>query len=66
MKTIELLPNTKRLKQVIKQYGPDFEIVRIKKTQCFNYDMGILVKSKSSTYSRWVRSEDIKDESTKI
>ncbi len=52
----EILPKTKRLKQVIKEFGNQwFAVSPIKKMQCFDNALGVQVRSKCGNHNRNVR-----------
>jgi len=55
---ITLLPTTKRLKQLIKEKGNKWGLLRIGQPSCFN-DTGLFIYKKD--YKRWVKPEDVKE-----
>ena len=59
----KLLPNTKRLKQLIKQHGDEWIVVQENvPVQCFtDSDVGTKICSLNLHHSRWVRPCDIED-----
>jgi hypothetical protein len=61
MKNIaRLLPNTKRLKQVIKDFGSMWHIEHgPEKMQCFNNEKGFRIRSLNDKHVRNVRKGDI-------
>lgn len=65
MRLVILLPNTKRLKQLIKEHGEVWQITgNPEPMQCFNNDMGIAIQSivddiNVREHSRNVRLTDI-------
>jgi hypothetical protein len=58
MTTLILLPTNKRAKQLIKEYGDEWEILERRYVQCFE-DQGILICSKNNQHTRWVRHSDV-------
>ena len=52
-----LLPTNKRAKQLIKEYGEEWEILTQTYVQCFE-DIGILIVSKNNNHTRWVKKSD--------
>ncbi len=56
---VELLPKSRRLKQLIKEYGAVWELIEVREVQCFN-DIGYHVQA--GTHKRWCRREEVKDE----
>ena len=58
----ELLPSNKRLKQLIKQYGKMWKVLRLDvPVQCFkDCKTGYLIESLDKQHSRWVMKENIK------
>lgn len=58
-----LLPNSKRLKQVIAEFGAIWEIQHgPEKMQCFNNEKGFRIRSLNKKHERNVRIEDLTDE----
>jgi hypothetical protein len=63
MNRVTLLPNTKRLKQVITEHGNTWAVIRGPLSmQCFNGDLGFQVTSLDNLHIRNVRVGDIKSE----
>jgi hypothetical protein len=61
MKTVTLLPHTKRLKQLIKEYGEQWtELYRLK-AQCFNGMLGVMIESKDGKHTRWVLPINVRE-----
>jgi len=57
-----LLPNTARLKQLIREHGDIWEIEHgPEPMQCFNNDNGFGIRSKDGRHFRNVRPDDIED-----
>jgi len=56
MKKIRILPTTKRLKQLIKEFGDVWDVVKIGNPQCLD-DKGLLVSSECGNHVRWVGTE---------
>ena len=63
MKTVKLLPNTKRLKQIIKEHGSQWRVLDDRPVLCFGGQRGILIQSMDESHMRWVKPVDIKRES---
>jgi hypothetical protein len=58
--TVKLLPNTKRLKQVIKEHGHVWNLLQgPMPMQCFDNELGILIKSLDDKHVRNVRVTDV-------
>ena len=58
MKTVTLLPATKRLKQLIVEFGPEWEeIASLRLAPCFDWTPGLLLRSKDGLHERWVKPE---------
>ena len=56
MEIVKLKPETKRLKQLIKEFGSEWVVIRRKdKVQCFDNTPGLLVVSKDNKHTRWVK-----------
>ena len=65
MKTIKLKPANKRLKQLIREFGGEWKLIRIEDSvQCFNRNPGLFIESLTlngagQKHSRWVKTTDI-------
>lgn len=60
METCELLPATKRLKQLIKEFGNRWEVAKtFKPCQAFGNDLGMFIVSQDGQHHRWVRPEQV-------
>lgn len=60
MKQVEVLPASKRLKQVLREHkGPWFEVMRLR-IMAFNNEIGVLVRNEAGTHERWVREEEVR------
>ena len=60
-KRIEILPATKRLKQVIREHaGPWMELER-GPVACFEGRIGVLVGNKAGTHTRWVEADQVRE-----
>ena len=57
MKTVTLLPTTKRLKQLTREVGDQWVEVERRPVQCFGGEVGVFVSAGS--HSRWVRETDL-------
>lgn len=61
--TITLVPSgpkAKRLKQLIKQHGPEWTLIRISdKCQCFDNRPGVFIESLDKKHTRWVEWNNI-------
>lgn len=58
-----LLPNTKRLKELIKLHGAtQWREYRREPVACFNGAIGVFIESADSKHTRWVRENDLKGE----
>ena len=55
---IILLPTNKRHKQLITQFGEEWNLINFQNVACFNGDKGYLIKSKNNEYQRWIKKED--------
>jgi len=61
---ITLKPNTKRLKQLIKEFGDQWEVkCREESAPCFNGKPGLFIESITTNkngfkHSRWITEED--------
>lgn len=60
-KIVELLPTTKRYKQLIKAHGPQWIVVARERVACFGYDEGLLIESMCGDHSRWVLPDDVRE-----
>lgn len=60
-KICRLKPNTKRLKQLIKQFGEEWHLIgEVRQPQCFNGENAVMVQSICKKHLRWVAyPEDI-------
>lgn len=58
MDIITLLPGDKRLKQLIKEHGPRWVVVKIGSPACLK-DTGAFISTKNNKHSRWVDIKDI-------
>jgi len=56
-KVVLLKPATKRLKQLVKEFGPAWVVLREKPVACFNWSVGCFVETPDKSHSRWVRPE---------
>lgn len=57
---VRLKANTKRLKQVIKQHGVVWNVLRTEKSvPCFDGRGGIFVQSRDGLHTRWVELKDV-------
>ena len=58
---VMLLPNCARHRQLIKEHGPEWTVVKKEQpVQCFrDSKTGIMIESRDGTKSRWVRPWDI-------
>lgn len=56
-----LLPNNSKLRQLIKEHGPEWTVVKKEQpVQCFrDSTTGIMIVSPNGVHSRWVRPWDI-------
>lgn len=60
LKTVLLLPKTKRLKQLIKEHGSKWFVIKRKnKVQCFDNQKGLFIESFDGKHSRWVKPEQV-------
>lgn len=55
---VTLIPTDKRLKQLVKDFGEEWNLILSKKVQCFN-DVGFFIESPCGQHRRWVRRESI-------
>jgi len=56
---VSLKPNKARHKQLIKQYGTDWEMrCEPRQVQCLKGDLGVLISSLCGNHLRWVRYPD--------
>ena len=61
MTLVIMLPNTARLKQLIKSHGNVWEQVgRVEPKQCFGNDEGMMIESLDKEHSRNIRVTDVK------
>jgi len=58
LEQVTILPNDKRLKQLIKRHGNRWEFIRCGNPSCFN-DAGVFIRSLDGNHKRWVRPDDI-------
>jgi hypothetical protein len=57
---VELLPNTARLKQLRKEFGPVWIMVALPEPmQCFNGDKGMRIQSRDGKHVRNARLTDV-------
>ena len=55
MKQVNLIPNNRRIKQLIKQYGELWNVVRLEDyVECFK-GPGIFIASECGDHYRWIR-----------
>jgi hypothetical protein len=51
----EIIPDTKRLKQIVKEFGREWRVISpIQYPQCFNGRTGVHVESLCKKHNRWV------------
>jgi hypothetical protein len=59
MNTVTLKPATKRLKQLVKEFGDQWRVVRSQDTvQCLN-GPGVFVESMCGRHTRWVDKDQL-------
>lgn len=58
---VMLLPKSQKLRQLIKEHGPEWTVVKTEQpVQCFrDSKTGIMVVSPNGQHTRWVRPWDI-------
>lgn len=58
MRMVKIKPTNKRLKQLITEFGEDWEIIETRQSvQCFD-NAGLLIQSKNKKHHRWVKYSD--------
>lgn len=55
---ITLLPNTNRLRQLIKDHGNQWVMIRGMSCACFGGQIGIEIQSLDESHIRWVKITD--------
>jgi len=59
MKMATILPGNKRLKQLITQFGNEWEIVEYRKSVSCLYGPGYLIQAPNSTHKRWIEETNV-------
>jgi hypothetical protein len=57
MQTITFTPKTNRERQIIRDFGKVWHVVREMNAPCFNGDLGLFIVSQCGDHARWIKKD---------
>lgn len=59
-RVVTLLPDNKRLKQIIREHGEQWLVLEDRNVQCFSGERGLFIEALHGSHQRWVLPSQVR------